>query len=187
LDTTARELAGQYPALGLGLGFVSGAGFDDAIYAGQLWGLLREGARPPKPKHDRDILARAAELVASAGPACRAERLSFSRQKFAEWLAGNSIPWPRLESGQLAFDDDTFRQMARMYPAVAPLRELRHSLGEMRLFSDLAVGSDGRNRCLLSPFRSITGRNQPSNARSIFGPSCWLRSLIKPEPGRAVA
>ena len=72
-------------------------------------------------------------------------------------------------------------------PAVAPLRELRHSLGEMRLFSDLAVGIDGRNRCLLSPFRSITGRNQPSNARFIFGPSCWLRSLIQPEPGRAVA
>ena len=48
-------------------------------------------------------------------------------------------------------------------------------------------GSDGRNRCLLSPFRSITGRNQPSNARFIFGPSCWLRSLIQPEPGRAVA
>jgi hypothetical protein len=87
----------------------------------------------------------------------------------------------------LALDDDTFRQMARTYPAVAPLRELRHSLGEMRLFSDLAVGSDGRNRCLLSPFRAITGRNQPSNARFIFGPSCWLRSLIQPEPGRAVA
>ena len=87
----------------------------------------------------------------------------------------------------LALDDDTFRQMARVYPVVSPLRELRHSLGEMRLFSDLAVGSDGRNRCLLSAFRSITGRNQPSNARFIFGPSCWLRSLIQPGPGRALA
>jgi hypothetical protein len=77
--------------------------------------------------------------------------------------------------------------MARTHPAVAPLRELRHSLGEMRLFSDLAVGADGRNRCLLSPFQSRTGRNQPSNARFIFGPSCWLRSLIQPEAGRAVA
>ena len=57
----------------------------------------------------------------------------------------------------------------------------------MRLFYNLAVGADGRNRCLLSPFRSITSRNQPSNAHFIFGPSCWLRSLIQPEPGRAVA
>ena len=57
----------------------------------------------------------------------------------------------------------------------------------MRLFSDLAVGTDGRNRCLLSPFRSVTSRNQPSNAKFIFGPSCWLRSLIQPKPGHAVA
>jgi DNA polymerase I-like protein with 3'-5' exonuclease and polymerase domains len=51
----------------------------------------------------------------------------------------------------------------------------------------LAVGHDGRNRCLLSPFRSTTGRNQPSNARFVFGPSCWIRSLIQPPPGRAIA
>ena len=83
-------------------------------------------------------------------------------------------------------DDDTFRQMAKVHPPVAPLRELRHTLGELRLES-LALGRDGRNRCLLSPFRSKTGRNQPSNSQFIFGPSCWLRSLIKPGPGRAVA
>ena len=111
---------------------------------------------------------------------------TFKRDRFAEWLMRNEIPWPRLPSGALALDDDTFRQMSRSYPAVAPLRELRHSLGELRLES-LAVGSDGRNRCLLSPFRSITGRNQPSNSRFIFGPSCWLRSLIKPPPNTAIA
>jgi hypothetical protein len=187
LDVKARELAGQYPALGIGRGFEHGAGFDDTDYAGRLWDLLRAGCPTPKPRHDRQILTRAVELTASAGPDYRPARLSFSARRFAEWLVREGIPWPRLESGELALDDDTFRQMARAYPAVAPLRELRHSLGVMRLFSDLAVGSDGRNRCLLSPFRSITGRNQPSNARFIFGPSCWLRSLIQPEPGRAVA
>ena len=56
----------------------------------------------------------------------------------------------------------------------------------MRL-SDLAVGHDDRNRTMLSAFRSITGRNQPSNARFIFGPSAWLRGLIKPPPGHGVA
>ena len=115
------------------------------------------------------------------------ERLSFSQRRFAEWLAREGIPWPRLESGQLALDDDTFRQMARTYPSVSSLRELRHSLGEMRLFEDLAVGSDGRNRCLLSAFRSTSGRNQPSNARFIFGPSVWLRNLIQPREDHAVA
>ncbi|NUQ63989.1 MAG: hypothetical protein HUU20_16050 [Pirellulales bacterium] len=187
LDVRARELASQYPALGIGRGYDDATGYDDADYAGLLWELLREGSRPAKAKHDLGLLTRAAELVASVGETCRVERLSFSSRRFAFWLAREGIPWPRLDSGELALDDDTFRQAARTYPAVAALRELRHSLGEMRLFSDLAVGSDGRNRCLLSPFRSVTGRNQPSNARFIFGPSAWLRSLIQPEPGRAVA
>ncbi len=112
---------------------------------------------------------------------------TFKADRWARYLAGREIPWPRLDSGRLALDDETFRQMARRYPQqVAPMRELRHTLGQMRL-NNLTVGSDGRNRCLLSPFSSRTGRNQPSNSRFIFGPSAWLRSLIQPEPGRAVA
>ena len=111
---------------------------------------------------------------------------TFKADRFGSWLAANNIPWPRLESGRLDLDDDAFRQMARAYPAVAPLRELRSSLAELRL-SDLAVGRDGRNRTILSAFRSRTGRNQPSNSRYIFGPAVWLRSLIKPPPGWAVA
>lgn len=114
------------------------------------------------------------------------EGRSFKRDRFANWLVRSDIPWPRLESGQLALDNDTFRQMVRAYPNVAPLRELRHSLSEMRLES-LAVGHDDRNRCLISPFQSRTGRNQPSNSKFVFGPSCWLRGLIKPKPGRALA
>ncbi|MBX9680825.1 MAG: hypothetical protein K2X38_18870, partial [Gemmataceae bacterium] len=102
---------------------------------------------------------------------------TFKADRFARWLASRGIPWPRLESGALDLKDDTFRDMAKSYEAVAPLRELRHTLGGLRLF-DLAVGSDGRNRCLLSPFASKTGRNQPSNSAYIFGPSCWLRGLI---------
>jgi len=40
---------------------------------------------------------------------------------------------------------------------------------------------------LLSPFASKTGRNQPSNSMYIFGPSVWVRGLIKPPEGYAVA
>jgi DNA polymerase I len=127
----------------------------------------------------------AAESISCDGGEWRGP-LSFSVARFTDWLVTNNIPWPCLPSGNLALDDDTFRAMAKSYPAVAPLRELRHTLSELRLF-DLAVGSDGRNRCLLSAFQSTTGRNQPSNSRFIFGPSCWLRGLIRPEPGRAVA
>jgi hypothetical protein len=114
------------------------------------------------------------------------EGRTFKRDRWAHWLAGKGIPWERLESGQLDLSDDVFREMAKAYPAVSPIRELRHALSDMRL-ADLAVGSDGRNRTILSAFRSRTGRNQPSNTKYIFGTSVWLRGLIKPPPGYGIA
>ena len=112
---------------------------------------------------------------------------TFKADRWARYLVRHNIAWPKLPSGALCLDDETFRQAAKRHPVlVGKWRELRHTLGQMRL-ADLAVGSDGRNRCLLSPFQSRTGRNQPSNSKFIFGPSAWLRSLIKPTEGRAIA
>ena len=111
----------------------------------------------------------------------------FKRDRFARWLIAHGIPWPLIESGQLDLSDDCFRSQAKAHPCVAELRELRSALGQMTLFKDLSIGPDGRNRTSIAPFRARTGRNQPSNAKFIFGPSRWLRSLIKPEPGMAVA
>ena len=115
---------------------------------------------------------------------------TFKAERWAGWLARRGIPWPRLESGELALDDDTFREMARAYPDVALMRELRVSLSQLRL-SDLAVGSDGRNRALLEsrsgPRRvgtnpptpgSSSGRQRGSGAsssRSRVGP--WPTSI----------
>lgn len=111
---------------------------------------------------------------------------SFRQKNFAAFLARHDIPWPRLDSGNLALDDKTFRSMAKAYPIIWRIRELRYALSELRLNS-LAVGVDSRNRCLLSAFSSKTGRNQPSNSKFIFGPAVWLRGLIKPAEGRAIA
>jgi DNA polymerase I len=110
------------------------------------------------------------------------DRRVFKHDRLGEFLIRAGIPWQRTETGRLELSDDAFRQAAKAYPIVSPLRELRSALSEMRL-SDLAVGKDGRNRAILSAFRSRTGRNQPSNSKYIFGPSIWLRGLIKPEPG----
>jgi DNA polymerase I-like protein with 3'-5' exonuclease and polymerase domains len=52
--------------------------------------------------------------------------------------------------------------------------------------NDLAVGADGRNRCLLSGFGTKTARNAPSNSKFIFGPARWLRFYITPPLGRVV-
>lgn len=111
---------------------------------------------------------------------------SLRTDRFEDLLVRRNIPWPRLESGRLALDKDTFRDMAKIYPFIAPLRELRHLLSDLRL-NKLAVGDDGRNRAALMPFASRSGRNQPSSNEFIFGPSVFLRGLIKPPPGYAVA
>ena len=110
----------------------------------------------------------------------------FKFDRFADWLRRHAIPWPRTESGRLATDDQTFREMAKIHPEVAPLYELRTTLGQLRL-KDLAVGRDGRNRALLSPFGARTGRNTPSSTQFVFGPAVWIRGLIRPRPGYAVA
>ena len=111
---------------------------------------------------------------------------TFKADRWAACLAANNIPWPTLSSGKLKLDDDTFKEMARSYTLVAPIRELRATMSQFRL-NVLPVGSDGRNRCLLSAYGSKTGRNQPSNSKFIFGLPSWSRSLIRPNPGMAVA
>ena len=45
------------------------------------------------------------------------EGRTFKLERFERYLAANNIPWPRLPSGQLDMKDDTFREMARAYPA----------------------------------------------------------------------
>jgi DNA polymerase I len=111
---------------------------------------------------------------------------SFRMERWEQYLTLRGIPWPMLDTGRLDLSDDTFRQMARSHPTVAPMRELRSALSQMRL-ADLAVGSDGRNRTILSAFRSRTGRCQPSNTKYIFGLSVWLRNLIQPPDGYGIA
>jgi DNA polymerase I len=114
------------------------------------------------------------------------EGRTFKLDRFEQWLVQQDIPLPVLDSGQLILDDDTFEEMSEVYPVVTDLRRLRQALAEMRLNS-LALGKDGFNRCLISPFSSRSSRNQPSNAKFIFGPGAWLRGLIQPKPGWGLA
>jgi len=112
--------------------------------------------------------------------------LTFKEDLFSDYLIRNGMGWKYTEHGRFELKDDTFKHMCRMYPQLNSLRELRNFLGKMRL-EKLAVGADGRNRCMLSMFRARTGRNQPSTNKFIFGPSTWIRGLIKPQPGYGLA
>ena len=111
---------------------------------------------------------------------------TFKEALFETYLSHKQIPWPRLDSGRLALDRDTFSNMSKRYPAIQPLHELRKTLGELKL-NKLAVGRDSRNRTILSPFAAKTGRNQPSTTKFVFGPAKWVRGLIKPAEGMALA
>jgi len=112
--------------------------------------------------------------------------LEINRALFDQWLCTQCIPWPRLRSGALDMQADTFHEMAHTFPEIKPLYQLKTTLTLLRKFP-LTVGQDGRNRCYLNPFGSKTSRNQASTNKNVFGPSKWVRSLIKPAEGRAVA
>ena len=63
--------------------------------------------------------------------------------------------------------------MALLYPHLRLLYALRLFLSKMRL-EELAVRLDGHNRTIVSMFRLITGRNQPSMNKLIFAPTAML-------------
>jgi DNA polymerase family A len=110
---------------------------------------------------------------------------TFKTARWVQWVAAHQIPWPRLESGALALDHDTFKLMAESYPVVEPYHRIRTLVAQLKL-NDLQVGCDGRNRSTLFPFRAATGRNTPSASKFIFSLPAWLRGLIRPNPGRVL-
>jgi hypothetical protein len=107
-------------------------------------------------------------------------------ERFAQFLCRHDIPWPRHASGELEVNNDVFYEMAKIYPVLRPYQQLYGALNKFRL-SDLPVGSDGRNRSLLSPFGTTTGRCAPSTTRYIMGCPAWMRFLIRPAEGRGLA
>ena len=113
---------------------------------------------------------------------------TFSMALFTDYLArvGLLEHWPRTDTGELSTKRKIFESMAKGYPQLEDLRQLRYVRDKMRKVK-LAVGQDGRNRCVLWPFKSKTSRTQPKASLWIFSPAVWLRSLIRPEPGMAVA
>lgn len=106
--------------------------------------------------------------------------------RFESWLAHRGIAWPRSSAGGLCWDDETFRDMARAYPEIRPLRELRALQCDFDPRA-LALGRDGRNRVQLRPFATRTGRNAPSAKTSVMAQAAWVRHLVCPAPGTGLA
>jgi hypothetical protein len=188
-DVIARSLAAECPALGIGRRYEDLDANEITDHGEVLWALLREPAPKVPPKWDSGLLRKAAEIVydTPADAMRPSGPMRFSEARFADFLVRKNIPWPHLDSGRLALDHETFRVMAKAYPEeIGPLRDLLYVLDKLKL-RELVIGPDGRNRVPLFPFWSKTGRNQPSNAKYIFGPAVFLRSLILPPPGKGIA
>jgi hypothetical protein len=115
---------------------------------------------------------------------------SWNNRKFVEFLIRHNIPWPTYPDGVPIQCDDTFREMSEAYgelhPEIAEVRQFRQTLAQLRE-SKLFVGADGRNRCMLGQFVAQTGRNAPQAGKYVFGQASWMRHLVMPPQGRALA
>jgi hypothetical protein len=110
----------------------------------------------------------------------------FNQDLFKQYLEREGIVWPLTDTGKLSTKRKVFENMSKGHPQLEALRQLRHTRDKMRKIK-LTVGADGRNRTVLWPFKSKTSRTQPKASQWIFSPAVWLRSLIKPAPGMALA
>lgn len=141
-----------------------------------LWRALNAAWEPLK---DRLIRAVDADYGVYDGT-------TFKTDRFVAYLQRERIAWPFYPDGTPIVQGRVFRDQALAHPQLAALHQLRQTTAQMRL-TGLTIGSDNRNRCMLSPFAASSGRNLPSNSKFIFGPATWMRGLIQPEPGHALA
>jgi len=111
---------------------------------------------------------------------------SWNHKNFLRYLKRNKIYWELTKTGLPRTDRKYMEKRAKTCPQIKPLQELRYSLNQLKL-EDLKIGKDGRHRCFLSYFGARTSRNTPSSSQYIFGPAVWIRSLIKPKRGMAIA
>ena len=108
---------------------------------------------------------------------------SFKMNEFKAYLKHNRIPWKYTASGRPSTNDDYMKSRGLSLPDIEKLRQVKKTLSKGGKRLQLPVGSDSRNRFMMSPFGQIGGRNNPSTTGNIFGNAKWFRQLIQPNPG----
>ena len=117
------------------------------------------------------------------------DKLQFHNDRFLNWLNRSAIPWSLYPSGFPVLADEYFKAQAELFPKLAPIMLLRSALKAIpNRKEDLQIGEDGFARCVLSAFRTKTGRTHPRASHFIFGRSLWERQeFLGPPPGFALA
>ena len=96
---------------------------------------------------------------------------------------GRAVQFPQdRKTGKRSLAKDPLKELAQRDDYFEPLRQTNKMLAHLKQ-ANLIVGCDNRNRTWLQPFKSKTGRNQPSNSKHIMGFPKPYRSMIKPPPG----
>jgi hypothetical protein len=119
-------------------------------------------------------------------PGAITEGGSFSSAGWLAWCESQGITWPVHGSGIAMLDEDTFKKMGDSHPEILIMHYARKLRSQSRGFQ-FPVGPDGRLRCMLSPFGSDTGRNQPSPNTYVFSASAWLRSIVQAPERKVLA
>ena len=101
------------------------------------------------------------------------------------FAARNHIPWPELSSGAPVLADEELKTLAARYPVVEGFRQLKKTVGALRL-NKYAAGLDGRSHVSLHGFGTKTRRNAPKGSLSVFLGPAWMRGFMRAQPGRAL-
>ena len=111
------------------------------------------------------------------------EDLTFSFAKFNKLVIRNGLDlkWPRMKSGNFTTQSKILKRYMDN-EEVEKFYELK-KLSNMTKLTNYKPSSDGRTRCNLNPFGTVTSRCSPSSAKFVFGASKWARNFIKPPIG----
>ena len=107
----------------------------------------------------------------------------FKQEKFKALIIKNNLfdKFPRTAKGNLKSDEKTL-ELYDSYPDLNKLRKLRKIAGSGKMLG-YNIGPDNRSRTELHWFSTVTGRTAASSSKYPFGPSKWVRELIKPPTG----
>ncbi len=130
----------------------------------------------------------------------------FSFDKYAAFIAREGLlgVWPRTPKGHLARGGRALENFAESYPIVGEFLLFSATIdmlegigssfnegGEIEEDEDkargLRINADSRNHAAMFPFGAKTSRNAPRGRAFLFTNPVWMRYLIRPEKGRAIA
>jgi len=122
----------------------------------------------------------------------------FSKPTMEQWLhaRGYLRSWPRTDrTGSIRLDKETLKPMSKIIPQIAVLYDAMRVIDQGADGIRFDVGIDGRCRTWPNPFGAVTGRNAPREVSGggsgrgpfLFGGARWVRSLLKPAPGKAIS